>query len=181
MEIIKVIFALAVLTLVCIVAPQFVDAIFNGDINKPGMVDSKLVKGQQTVVALTPGEWRKALSPELYKVARSAGTEAPFSGKYNDFFEQGLYYCYVCGNELFSSADKFTSKTGWPSFKQPINDICTNRYEVDVSLIKRVGVQCSRCTSHIGYLYTDVVNETDILRYSINSISLRFISSKIPE
>src|ERR1043166_6799911 len=72
-------------------------------------------------VALSNDEWKKILTPEVYHIAREKGTERPWSSKYENFDNIGMYYCAVCGNPLFKSDTKFESGCGWPSFYQPVS------------------------------------------------------------
>lgn len=103
----------------------------------------------------TDEEWRRQLSREEYRVTRKGGTERAFSGKYDDFFEPGVFHCACCGLELFSSETKFHSGTGWPSFWAPIDEthIITAR---DASLPEvRTEVKCARCEAHLGHVFSD--------------------------
>ena len=117
-------------------------------------------------------EWKKMLTPEQYRVVREKGTEAPFTGEYNKFYEDGIYQCVACGLDLFSSKTKFDSGTGWPSFWEPISTHVQN--EEDTSFfMKRTEVLCSRCGGHLGHVFDDGPKPTG-LRYCINSLSLKF-------
>ncbi len=119
----------------------------------------------------TDEEWKKTLTPEQYNVCRNKDTERPFTGKYNDCKEKGVYKCSCCGNELFDSDTKFESGTGWPSFNQPINEENV-KCESDTSMgMVRTEVMCKKCGAHLGHVFDDGPQPTN-LRYCINSISL---------
>ena len=119
----------------------------------------------------TDQEWREQLTAEEYEIARKKGTEAPFSGKYNDCHDDGLYRCKGCGNPLFDSQAKFDSGTGWPSFTAPV-DADNVRTEADNSLLsRRTEVLCARCDAHLGHVFDDGPGP-DGQRYCMNSLVL---------
>ena len=118
-------------------------------------------------------EWKKKLTKEQYKVLRKKGTERPFTGKYLNNHEKGVYKCAACGAPLFSSDTKFDSGTGWPSFSDVANSENIELKE-DRSLgMIRTEVLCKKCGGHLGHLFMDGPSPTNC-RYCINSISLDF-------
>jgi peptide-methionine (R)-S-oxide reductase len=127
-------------------------------------------------VVLSDEEWKKKLSPEEFDVARKAGTEQAFTGRYWNNHEKGIYRCVCCGNALFSSDTKFESGTGWPSFWAPL-DRKNVEQNTDRSLgMVRNEVKCTQCDGHLGHLFDDGPQPTG-LRYCMNSVSMKFIKA----
>lgn len=125
------------------------------------------------MIEKTEEEWKKSLSDEAYEVLRKKGTERPFSGKYNDFFEEGNYYCAACETKLFTHEGKFDSHCGWPAFHSPAVD-SNIKYEMDESHgMKRVEIMCANCGGHLGHVFNDGPIGKGY-RYCVNSVSLNF-------
>jgi len=117
--------------------------------------------------------WKEKLTEEEYKVTREKATEAPFTGKYDDFFEDGEFYCKCCEAHLFSSKNKFKSGCGWPSFSDHLKNDNLEFREDRTHNIIRTEVLCKKCGAHLGHVFDDGPTETG-KRFCINSVSLRF-------
>ena len=122
-------------------------------------------------------DWKKKLTPEQYNILREKGTEAPGSGKYVDFYEDGMYHCAACDQPLFSSDTKYESTMpgliGWPAFSDMVSNDAL-KLEDDTSLgMRRTEVTCANCGSHLGHLFPDDSSPNG-QHYCINSVCLDF-------
>ena len=123
-------------------------------------------------VPRTDEEWRKRLSTEQYAVLREAATERPFSGKYVDTDEAGLYNCAACGNLLFDSRAKYHSGTGWPSFTETVSPDAVELVDDSSHGMVRTEVRCARCHSHLGHVFDDGPREAGGQQWCMNSVAL---------
>jgi len=122
-------------------------------------------------VEKSDSEWREQLTQPQYEVLRRKGTERPFTGEYCDEKRTGTYRCAGCGAELFSSATKFDSGTGWPSFTEPADRANVEIHDDFSYGMHRVEVTCAACGGHLGHVFPDGPGQSGE-RYCINSCSL---------
>jgi peptide-methionine (R)-S-oxide reductase len=120
----------------------------------------------------TDDQWRAELSPEQYEILRRKGTEPAFTGRYWSEKTPGTYRCAGCGQELFSSATKYDSGTGWPSFFEPVAAEAVATHADFSHGMSRTEITCARCGSHLGHVFPDGPKPTG-LRYCINSACLK--------
>ena len=123
-------------------------------------------------VRKTDAEWKEALTPEQYRIARKKGTEQAFSGAYWNSKEKGIYRCVCCGAPLFSSDAKFDSGTGWPSFHEPVEAGSVKEDSDQSFSMQLTETLCEGCDAHLGHVFPDGPGPKG-LRYCLNSASLR--------
>jgi peptide-methionine (R)-S-oxide reductase len=131
---------------------------------------------EQFPVTKPEDEWRRALTPEQYKVLREHGTERAFTSPLNVEKRDGMFVCAACGNPLFSSETKFDSGTGWPSFFKPLDGAVGTSTDRSWFMV-RTEVHCARCGSHLGHVFPDGPRPTGE-RYCMNGVAMKFEPKK---
>jgi peptide-methionine (R)-S-oxide reductase len=126
-----------------------------------------------TKVSKTDAEWRAQLTPEQYHVTRQQGTERAFSHAYHGQKRDGTYQCVCCGAPLFSSATKYDSGTGWPSFYAPVAPKAVSEHDDRGLFSRRTEIRCATCAAHLGHVFADGPKPTG-LRYCMNGTALKF-------
>jgi peptide methionine sulfoxide reductase msrA/msrB len=124
-------------------------------------------------VVKTEAEWKKILTPQQYHIAREQGTERPFTSEHYENHETGIFFCVACQNPLFSSAAKFNSGTGWPSYFAPLSSKSVGLSGDSSAGMERNEVHCLRCDAHLGHVFDDGPKPTG-LRYCIDGVGLTF-------
>lgn len=135
--------------------------------------NDKINKSNTMTINKSEEEWKQVLTPVQFSVLRQKGTERPFSGEYDEFFDEGDYYCAGCGALLFHSSAKYNSGCGWPAFFEPA-DSSNFIFKKDLSHgMVRTEVMCAHCGGHLGHVFDDGPRPTGV-RYCINSVSMQF-------
>ena len=117
-------------------------------------------------------EWKAQLTPDQYTITRLKGTERAFSSEMCGLFEPGIYACVCCETELFDSAEKFESGTGWPSFTQPLKENAIAYHADFTHGMYRIETTCNTCEAHLGHVFPDGPGEGG-LRYCMNGTALK--------
>lgn len=125
-------------------------------------------------VTYSDAEWRKRLSPAAYRVLRQEGTETPYTSPLDKEKRRGTFVCAGCNQRLFSSATKFDSGTGWPSFYQPLAGGIGTSTDYKIGL-PRTEVHCARCGGHLGHVFNDGPKPTG-KRYCMNGVAMKFVA-----
>jgi len=131
-------------------------------------------KSKNYPIVKSESEWHNELSDEEFRVLRKKGTELPFTGKYNNHFDKGIYRCRACDTPLYDSESKFESGCGWPSYDRALPGALEFIKDNSHGMI-RTEIVCAKCGGHQGHVFNDGPSTTGE-RYCVNSVSIRFVS-----
>jgi peptide-methionine (R)-S-oxide reductase len=131
-------------------------------------------KSKNYPIVKSESEWHNELSDEEFRVLRKKGTELPFTGKYNNHFDKGIYRCRACDTPLYDSESKFKSGCGWPSYDKALPGALEFIKDNSHGMI-RTEIVCAKCGGHQGHVFNDGPSTTGE-RYCVNSVSIRFDS-----
>ena len=131
-------------------------------------------KPENYPIVKSESEWHNELSDEEFRVLRKKGTELPFTGKYNNHFDKGIYRCRACDTPLYDSESKFESGCGWPSYDKALPGALEFIKDNSHGMI-RTEIVCAKCGGHQGHVFNDGPSSTGE-RYCVNSVSIRFDS-----
>lgn len=135
--------------------------------------DVEMTNGNAGKIEKSDAEWQQLLDAETFRVTRKHGTERAFTSTLNKEKRAGAFACVCCGAELFKSADKFDSGTGWPSFTRPAAAGNIGESDDNSYFMRRTEVHCARCEAHLGHVFPEGPRPTG-LRYCINGVALKF-------
>ena len=127
------------------------------------------------MVPTVGGTGHNELTPRESYVIEAKGTEAPFSGEYDDFYEAGSYVCRRCDAQLYRSEDKFDARCGWPAFDDEIAGAVTHLPDPDG---QRTEIECANCGGHLGHVFLGERLTAKDTRHCVNSLAMRFVPSK---
>ena len=122
-------------------------------------------------------DYFKDLTPKEKCIIKDKGTEPPFSGEYNDFYEDGIFVCRACNSPLYKSNSKFDSGCGWPSFDDEIGGAITRHEDRSLGRI-RTEICCAKCKGHLGHVFVGEKMTNKNTRHCVNSLSIKFIPKK---
>ena len=122
-------------------------------------------------------DYFKDLTPKEKNIIQDKGTEPPFSGEYNDFYEDGIFVCRACNSPLYKSNSKFNSGCGWPSFDDEIGGAITRHEDRSLGKI-RTEICCAKCKGHLGHVFVGEKMTNKNTRHCVNSLSIKFIYKK---
>ncbi|MGY2288304.1 peptide-methionine (R)-S-oxide reductase MsrB [Pseudomonas sp. SDO528_S397] len=150
-------------------------ALLAGGLLKKINLISEVQAAETFEVNHTQAEWQQLLGADRYEILREEGTERPYSSALNDEHRDGTFACAGCALPLFSSATKFNSHTGWPSFWQPLDNAVASHTDTSYGVV-RTEIHCRRCGGHQGHVFDDGPQPTG-LRYCMNGLAMTFTAA----
>jgi len=137
---------------------------------------AEATNGEAFPIRYTEAQWRERLTPAEFRILRGHGTERRFSSPLDEEHRRGTFTCAGCDNRLFSSATKFDSGTGWPSFYRPLTGAIGTTVDTTLGMT-RTEVHCADCGGHLGHVFRDGPRPTG-LRYCMNGVAMDFVAAR---